>query len=112
MSRKRCGDLRSVRDADLDYLRDPRSFRPESFRVVKKVYDDGRRRGLTPTTVAAKVLDPIWIDVDADCRQTLVEGRHRLKTAVREGATAIHLVHEYLAGLDREQVSAAGPTGR
>ncbi len=91
---------KGVSDHELDYMRDPTSFRDDSFRAVGRVYDDHAAKGKSATEIATRVLDPILIDIEADGSKSLRDGRHRWTTAKSKGASAI-----------RAQVRQYGPRG-
>lgn len=77
-----------IRDEDLDFIRDPGSYREESRADVARAYDDGAEEGKDPTEVALS-MDPIEIDLYPGSRPGLRDGRHRLREARERGAKAI-----------------------
>lgn len=76
-----------VSDLDLDYLRNPESFR--SLEPFNKRYEDLLKQGLSPTDIALKEPYPIKINVQPDGTMSLRDGRHRWTTARKYGATMI-----------------------
>jgi SPP1 gp7 family putative phage head morphogenesis protein len=83
-----------ISDQDLDYLRDPNSFR--SFAAFDQRYQTLMAQGLNPTEIALKEPYPIKINVEVNGTMHLQDGRHRWTTALRYGATEIEaLVTQY-----------------
>lgn len=72
----------SIRDADLDYIRDAQSYRASTLNALAETYRQ------TDATVAALSQPPITIDVWPD-GLTLRDGRHRWLMARLEGASSI-----------------------
>lgn len=75
-----------VRDADLDYIRDPKSFRPGSFASAEREFS---QPGRSATEIAKTLGHPIRIDIMPNGKLHLNDGRHRLAVARAKGATAI-----------------------
>lgn len=92
--------LRGLRDSDINYIRDPGSFREGSFATIHGVYREQLSKGRSATHVASKVLDPVRLDVEAGGRIHVRDGRHRLAVAREMGAKKI-----------RAQVTEYGPRG-
>jgi hypothetical protein len=78
--------LAGVRDEDLDYLRDPRSFRPTSFEAARREFS---QPGKTATEIATSLQYPVRIHVMPDGQLHLNDGRHRLAVARERGAEAV-----------------------
>jgi hypothetical protein len=87
---------RGIDDSDLRYMRDRDSLRDGSFAVVEAVYAKELAAGRSATEIATRVLSPIQIAMYSDGTMALTDGRHRMITARRKGATAIRaLVVQY-----------------
>lgn len=78
---------KGVGDLDLDYMRDPGSFR--SLEPFNRNYEALMGQGMTPTEIALKEPHPIKIDLEPDGKMHLRDGRHRWTTARKYGATQI-----------------------
>ena len=77
-----------MRDAQLHYLRDPGTHRPESHAHFRAIYAAGKAAGLRPTKIALRQ-DPIRFHVYHDGKIALDDGRHRYAAAHANGATRI-----------------------
>jgi hypothetical protein len=80
---------RGLVDSDVEYFRDPQSFRKSSFGTVRTVYKDQMAKGMSPTRVASKHMDPVRLHIEHDGQIHLNDGRHRFAVAREMGAKRI-----------------------
>lgn len=80
---------RGLADGDVEYFRDPQSFRQASFKVVRSVYKDQMAKGMSPTRIASKHMDPVRLHIEHDGKIHVNDGRHRFAVAREMGAKRI-----------------------
>lgn len=81
---------KGLKDSDLEYLRDPLTYKPQSHQEVSQGYAEGYAAGKSPTEIATTVFPPVRIEHDPTTgKMTLADGRHRMAAARQQGAERI-----------------------
>ncbi len=84
---------RGLKDSDIEYFRDPASFRQSSFDAVRSYYRKEMAAGKSPTRIASDGMKgahlPVRFNIEPSGKIHLNEGRHRMAVARESGARAI-----------------------